>query len=675
MWIALLLIGGVKLCLVATTTYHSTDFEVHRNWLALTSCTPLWAAPPLAQANCSSGAMNPSLRIVEWYSEHNSIWSLDYPPLFAYFEWMLSQVIVVPWNSFVVWSRRQRYFPRYGSFHFHLIDEGMLQLHNLNYASRDTLFFQRLTVVIFSDVPLLFTVALLADRCIQQIEASASRTNQSPTKACWLCCALATLCMANPALILIDNVHFQYNGLMFAVVAAMAVLARRGGIASVAASFTVLVLFKHMFLYYAMGCGAWLVTHLHAQYRRCGAAAASRLLLRVAFGVAVVVVAALGPMVVSYARLDVEGEEGCTCSAVPSGVVDEAVLRSSLSREVCPWTVAESADSSNGWRSYAAITGPIFRRALSPRIIAAALQPMLRRLFPFGRGLCHAYWAPNAYPLYTVLDKVLCKRVFHFSPSRCDATSVNTRGLVTLDVVNTTDVPTINGRDLSTLPTHAVLPSIRPWMTHVLVVSCFALLSAARLVSFRGRRGSAFSIESHSASTLLMWCVLSATSFFFFSWHVHEKAFLSVVLPLQLLPIAYCDELSRLPSSAVTTLDIAAVQCWGALGQPRLTKVISCSTFAALLALLICSPLIFTPRESMLKYTLYLSYFMLIVFVHRVFVGVAPLTRIRVALLCAVGLCCAAVDLSATSTFFPLMCLSISGSVAVLQLIVEMALM
>ncbi|EMP28613.1 Putative dolichyl pyrophosphate Glc1Man9GlcNAc2 alpha-1,3-glucosyltransferase [Chelonia mydas] len=231
-WFLALALGVSLLKCLLIPTYHSTDFEVHRNWLAITHNLP----------------------VSQWYYEATSEWTLDYPPFFAWFEYALSHVA--------------KYF-----------DQEMLVIQNLNYSSHATVFFQRLSVI-FTDI--LFVYA--AHECCRCVNGKrpGKELLEKPMFV------LAVLLLWNFGLLIVDlpfdlfadcglqtlskqiqilskqtdgkkiffldtssDIHFQYNGFLFGLMLlSVARLFQKRHLEG-ALLFAVLLHFKHIYIYVA----------------------------------------------------------------------------------------------------------------------------------------------------------------------------------------------------------------------------------------------------------------------------------------------------------------------------------------------------------------------------------------------------------------------------------------
>jgi alpha-1,3-glucosyltransferase len=210
------------------------------------------------------------------------------------------------------------------------IDPRMLQVQNLGHDSWQTIYFQRATVIL-TELVLLGALSLYIN--------SASATNKRLRHAAALSVFLS------PGLLIIDHIHFQYNGFLYAILLLSLVVARqqRGGLLLSGAIFAALLCFKHIYLYLAPAYFVYLLrayclgprSIFDIQWFNC---------VKLAVSIAAITAAAFGPF-------------------------------ASLSFEQIPQIIS--------------------------------------RLFPFSRGLCHAYWAPNVWAMYSFSDRLLIYREYH----------------------------------------------------------------------------------------------------------------------------------------------------------------------------------------------------------------------------------------------------------------------
>lgn len=148
----------------------------------------------------------------------------------------------------------------------------------------------------------------------------------------------------------------------------------------------------------------------------------------------------------------------------------------------------------------------VFGLAFGPFVYWGQIEQLKSRLFPFSRGLCHAYWAPNVWAIYSFLDRllILAAPYLKLNVNREALKSV-TRGLV---------------GDTS----FAVLPDISPQQCFGLTLG-FQLLALTRLWL------------KPTWDTFVGALTLCGYASFLFGWHVHEKAVLLVILPFSLIAL------------------------------------------------------------------------------------------------------------------------------------------
>ena len=375
---AIIVIISVCFKVVLIPSYTSTDFEVHRNWLAITY----------------------SLPIEKWYFENTSEWTLDYPPFFAWFEKGLSHIAVN-------------------------IDNNMVNTTNLKYKSDATLYFQRSSVMA-ADLVLIYSGYKCSKLLFQQ-------NNQIQL-------AFFALLVLNAGLMIVDHIHFQYNGFLFGILFLSLGQLANDNVLQSAFWFAVLLNFKHIFLYIAP-----------------------------AYGIFFLRIYCLDSLKNSFA------------------------LMKSLK-----------------WSRFfylAFIVLTVFAASFGP--FSANISQVIKRLFPFKRGLTHAYWAPNFWALYNFIDRVLA--VFG---KRLGLLSIVNLASSTSGLVQTVE--------------HAVLPSVPPILTFLITFLSMAPCLIKVILKPKSNKKEQF-------NQFLRVIVLCSLCSFMFGWHVHEKAILMAILPCTLL--------------------------------------------------------------------------------------------------------------------------------------------
>ncbi|KAI1485047.1 ALG6, ALG8 glycosyltransferase family-domain-containing protein [Biscogniauxia mediterranea] len=178
------------------------DYEAQRHWMEITTHLP----------------------ISQWYFHDLEWWGLDYPPLTAYHSWLLGKI---------------------GSY----IDPSWFALYTSRGSDDPTLkVFMRATVIV-SEYLVYIPAAVIFVRRFSKLFGVAQ----------WSASVALAAILMQPALILIDHVHFQYNAVMLGLVLASMSRMIAGSYMWASVFFVGALGFKQMALYYAPAVFAYLL--------------------------------------------------------------------------------------------------------------------------------------------------------------------------------------------------------------------------------------------------------------------------------------------------------------------------------------------------------------------------------------------------------------------------------
>ena len=386
-------------------TSQSTDFEVHRNWKAITN----------------------SLSISEWYFYSDNKWTLDYPPLFAYMEYILGKISKI-------------------------IDPNITNLKKYNYDSIKCKIFMRSTVLL-GDLFLFFSIKFLS----RNINLSLNK---------YLSLLISIQFYAG--LVIIDNIHFQYNGILFGLFfISLGFIAKKKYIYG-AIFYIICLCMKHIFIYFAPAYFLFYLEYIiinNIKKKKLKKLIINTILIGISI---------------------------CT-----------VILISFL---------------------------PFIAISIKERNFSQLIQ-IKNRLFPIQRGLLHTYWAPNFWALYSFLDKILyfshinlskkykfiekiCNFFLKFKNNENNNIKTNTSSLGSSE----NGVSQITGFDM--------LPDIDMLKTNIIIGS-FILIYFLKYF-YEKNKNKMMKIKNKKIKEFIKHCIFSNLIFFNFGYQVHEKAFLNI---------------------------------------------------------------------------------------------------------------------------------------------------